>query len=96
MKKIAALVLVEVIIILTLLLAMNMFIFQRISASISGVVFMFRMAARTGFRMISFKVIAFLFVVVVFFTVQLVFLYQASRTAVLDFRHGNMHSSGTA
>ena len=96
MKKIAALVLVEVIIILTLLLAMNMFIFQRISASISGVVFMFRMAARIGFRMISFKVIAFLFVVVVFFTVQLVFMYQAIRKAVLDFRNRNMHSSGTA
>lgn len=96
MKKIAALVLVEVIIILTLLLAMNMFIFQRISVSFSGVVFMFRMAARSGFRMVSFKVIAFLFVVVVFFTVQLVFMYQAIRKAVLDFRNRNMHSSGTA
>ena len=96
MKKIAALVLVEVIIILALLLAMNMFMFQRISVSISGVVFMFRMAARSGFRMVSFKVIAFLFVTVVFFTVQLVFMYQAIRKAVLDFRNRNMHSSGTA
>ena len=96
MKKIAALILVEVFIILALLLAMNMFIFQRISVSFSGVVFMFRMAARSGFRMVSFKVIAFLFVVVVFFTVQLVFMYQAIRKAVLDFRNRNMHSSGTA
>lgn len=96
MKKIAALILVEVFIILALLLAMNMFIFQRISVSFSGVVFMFRMAARSGFRMVSFKVIAFLFVVVVFFTFQLVFMYQAIRKAVLDFRNRNMHSSGTA
>ena len=96
MKKIAALFLVEVIIILALLLAMNMFMFQRISVSISGVVFMFRMAARSGFRRISFKVIAFIFVTVVFFTVQLVFMYQAIRKAVLDFRNRNMHSSGTA
>ncbi len=96
MKKIAALVLVEVIIILALLLAMNMFMFQRISVSISGVIFMFRMAARSGFRRISFKGIAFLFVTVVFFTVQLVFIYQAIRKAVLDFRNRNMHSSGTA
>lgn len=96
MKKIAALVLVEIIIILTLLLAMNMFMFRRISISFSGVIFMFRMAARSGFRMVSFKVIAFLFVVVVFFTVQLVFMYQAVRKAVLDFRNRNRHSSGTA
>lgn len=96
MKKIAALVLVEIIIILTLLLAMNMFIFRRISVSFSGVIFMFRIAARSGFRMVSFKVIAFLFVVVVFFTVQLVFMYQAIRKAVLDFRNRNRHSSGTA
>ena len=96
MKKIAALVLVEIIIVLTLLLAMNMFIFRRISVSFSGVIFMFRIAARSGFRMVSFKVIAFLFVVVVFFTVQLVFMYQAIRKAVLDFRNRNMHSSGTA
>ena len=96
MKKIAALVLVEIIIILTLLLTMNMFIFRRISISFSGVIFMFRIAARSGFRMVSFKVIAFLFVVVVFFTVQLVFMYQAIRKAVLDFRNRNRHSSGTA
>ena len=96
MKKIAALVLVEIIIILTLLLVMNMFIFRRVSVSFSGVIFMFRMAARSGFRMVSFKVIAFLFVVVVFFTVQLVFMYQAVRKAVLDFRNRNRHSSGTA
>lgn len=96
MKKIAALVLVEIIIILSLLLAMNMFIFRRISVSFSGVIFMFHIAARSGFRMISFKVIAFLFVVVVFFTVQLVFMYQAVRKAVLDFRNRNRHSSGTA
>ena len=96
MKKIAALVLVEIIIILTLLLAMNMFIFRRVSVSFFGVIFMFRMAARSGFRMVSFKVIAFLFVVVVFFTVQLVFMYQAVRKAVLDFRNRNRHSSGTA
>lgn len=96
MKKIAALVLVEIIIILTLLLAMNMFMFRRISISFSGVIFMFRIAARSGFRMVSFKVIAFLFVVVVFFTVQLVFMYQAVRKAVLDFRNRNRHSSGTA
>ena len=96
MKKIAALVLVEIIIILTLLLAMNMFIFRRISVSFSGVIFMFRIAERSGFRMVSFKVIAFLFVVVVFFTVQLVFMYQAIRKAVLDFRNRNRHSSGTA
>ena len=91
-----ALVLVEIIIILSLLLAMNMFIFRRISVSFSGVIFMFHIAARSGFRMISFKVIAFLFVVVVFFTVQLVFMYQAVRKAVLDFRNRNRHSSGTA
>ena len=96
MKKIAALVLVEIIIILTLLLAMNMFMFRRISISFSGVIFMFRMAARSGFRMVSFKIIAFLFVVAVFFTVQLVFMYQAVRKAVLDFRNRNRHSSGTA
>ena len=96
MKKIAALVLVEIIIILTLLLAINMFMFRRISISFSGVIFMFRMAARSGFRMVSFKVIAFLFVVVVFFTVQLVFMYQTIRKAVLDFRNRNRHSSGTA
>jgi type IV secretion system protein VirD4 len=96
LKKIAALVLVEIIIILTLLLAMNMFMFRRISVSFSGVIFMFRIAARSGFRMVSFKVIAFLFVVVVFFTVQLVFMYQAIRKAVLDFRNRNRHSSGTA
>lgn len=96
MKKIAALVLVEIIIILTLLLTMNMFIFRRISISFSSVIFMFRIAARSGFRMVSFKVIAFLFVVVVFFTVQLVFMYQAIRKAVLDFRNRNRHSSGTA
>lgn len=96
MKKIVALVLVEIIIILTLLLAMNMFMFRRISISFSGVIFMFRMAARSGFRMVSFKIIAFLFVVVVFFTVQLVFMYQAVRKAVLDFRNRNRHSSGTA
>ena len=96
MKKIAALVLVEIIIILTLLLAMNMFMFRRVSVSFSGVIFMFRMAARSGFRMVSFKVIAFLFVVVVFFTVPLVFMYQAVRKAVLDFRNRNRHSSGTA
>ena len=96
MKKIAALVLVEVFIILTLLLAMNMFMFRRVSVSFSGVAFMFRMAARSGFRMVSFKTIAYLFVVVVFFTVQLVFMYQAIRKAVLDFRNRNMHSSGTA
>ena len=96
MKKIAALVLVEIIIILILLLAMNMFMFRRISVSFSGVIFMFRIAARSSFRMVSFKVIAFLFVVVVFFTVQLVFMYQAIRKAVLDFRNRNRHSSGTA
>lgn len=96
MKKIAALILVEMIIILALLLAMNMFMFRRISVSFSGVVFMFRMAARSGFRIVSFKAIAFLFVIVVFFTVQLVFMYQATRKAVLDFRNRNMHSSGTA
>ena len=96
MKKIAALVLVEIIIILVLLLAMNMYIFHRISVSFSGVIFMYRIAAKSGFRMISFKVIAFLFVVVVFFTVQFVFMYQAIRKAVLDFRNRNMHSSGTA
>ena len=96
MKKIAALVFVEIIIILILLLAMNMFMFRRISVSFSGVIFMFRIAARSGFRMVSFKVIAFLFVVVVFFTVQLVFMYQAIRKAVLDFRNRNRHSSGTA
>ena len=96
MKKIAALVLVEIIIIMTLLLAMNMFIFRRISVSFSGVIFMFRIAARSGFRMVSFKIIAFLFVVVVFFTVQLVFMYQAIRKAALDFRNRNRHSSGTA
>ena len=96
MKKIAALILSEAIIILSLLLAMNMFMFQRISISFSGIVFMIRMAAMTGFRLISYKTIAYLFVIVVFFTVQLVFMYQATRKAVLDFRNRNMHSSGTA
>ena len=96
MKKIAALVLVEIIIVLTLLLAMNMFIFRRISVSFSGVIFMFRIAARSGFRMVSFKVIAFLFDGVFFFTFQLVFMYQAIRKAVLDFINRSTHAAGAS
>ena len=96
MKKIAALLLCEAFIILTLLLALNIFIFQRISVSLSGMIFLLRLAVKTNFRMVSYKILAYLFVVVVFFTVQLVFMYQAIRKAVLDFRNRNMHSSGTA
>ena len=96
MKKIACLLLLEVLIILALLLALNMFMFQRVSVSLSGMIFMVRLAAATHFRMISYRLLAYLFVVVVFFTVQFVFMYQAIRKSVLDFRNRNMNSSGTA
>ena len=96
MKKILILLLCEALIISSLLLAMNMFLFQRVSLSLSGVMFMLRFSARTGFRMVSYKMLAYIFVVIVFFTVQLVFMYQAIRKAVLDFRNRNIHSSGTA
>ena len=96
MKKVISLLVMEAVIILALLLALNMFIFHRISVSSSGILFLLNLAVRTGFRMVSFKVIAYLFVVVVFFTVQLVFMYQAVRKSILDFKNRNMHSSGTA
>ena len=96
MKKIASLLLLEILIILSLLLALNMFMFQRASVSLSGMIFMVRLAAATHFRMISYRLLAYLFVVVVFFTVQFVFMYQAIRKSFLDFRNRNMNSSGTA
>ncbi len=97
MKKIIALILLEILIVLSTIAALNLYIFQNLTLSIMPIFLLLKMSALTGFTRLPMNFIIMLGAVMVFLAIQFVIIYQSLRKAALDtFKNRNRDSQGTA
>ncbi len=97
MKKIIALVILEILIVLSTITALNLYIFHNPSISIKPLYLLLKMSSLTGFTQLPINFVLMLGAVIVFLAIQFVVIYQALRKTILDtFKNRNRNSQGTA
>lgn len=96
MKKIISLIILEIIIVLSTFLTINLYIFQKVSISLKPIIFLVKFRYQSNLLSMPLPFILMICAVIAFLAIQFVFMYQVIRKTVMDVRNKSKGTQGTA